>query len=270
MSNASAITNVIYEAITDFCAHAGTQSPEEWLQGYLGAKLPPQYVDTIHSISGGIINTLDILEEAKTAMEEAAETGKSAENWFASNVMAEYGGYGEKARKAAAFLNGITRAENSLDSSVKAEKIDISEESTKWQDNNWNEFNLQDTLKGLALEAGKTGLKEVASDFYLKAAQEGISATLADSDFIKNTITSGSVSGLKVAIAAGLKVAESRGLLPPTSIEVLTTIAFRTAESMVAFADVAKGKATMIEARSCNNQRHRYRYDRRNVGSTQK
>ena len=255
MSSMSAVTEIIFDALADYCAKAGTQTPAEWLQGYLGAKLPSQSVETIRKISGEILETLDIMEKKKAAMEEAAKAGKSAETWFAADVMAEAGSSAEKARRAAAFFNGLTKAEKSLDGSAEAEVIDISEEAAEWRDENWNDFKLKDTLKGLAVEAGRTGLKEIASDVLLKASQEGMTA-LADSGFIKNTIAKASASGLKTAVSSGLKaavsagltIAESSGLLPAASVKVLAATAFKTVESMTAFADVIRGQATVTEA----------------------
>lgn len=248
MSSTSAVTGIIFDALTDFCANTGAQTPAEWLQGYLGAKLPSQSVEAIQFISGEIFDTLDIMDSKKAAMEEAAAAGKSAETWFTADIMAESGSCAEIARRAAAFLNGITKAENSLDGSVKSEVIDISEESSEWQDENWNDFKLKDTLQGLAFEAGRTALKEIASDVFLKASQDGIAATITDRDFMTNAIANGSSAGLKAAFAAGLAIAESNGLIPVTSVKVTAIIAWKTAESMDAFVDAAMGQATMFEA----------------------
>ncbi|MDO5296523.1 MAG: hypothetical protein Q4F00_07830 [bacterium] len=247
MSNTSAVAKIIYDAFADFSAHADRQTPAAWLQEYLGAQLPSQSAEAIRNISGEIIETLDIMESKKAAMEQAMAAGKSAETWLAADIMAESGGSGEKARLAAAFFNGLTEAEKSLDDSVEAEVIDISEESAAWRDENWNDFKLKDTLKGLAVDAGRTGLKEMASDVLLKASQEGMAA-LADGISIAKTVTSRSVSGLKTAVSAGLTIAESKGLLPVTSVKVLTAAAFKTVECMTAFANVITGKATMTEA----------------------
>lgn len=51
MTNKSKLTEILRDAVSDYSAHAGEKSPVEWLQGYLGEKLPDKSLDKIHSIS---------------------------------------------------------------------------------------------------------------------------------------------------------------------------------------------------------------------------
>lgn len=246
MINTSKLTGILCDAISDYAAHAEEKTPSEWLQGYLGEKLPSKTVDAIHSISSEIIDTLDLMEEKKAEMNAALDNGMSAENWYTDNVMADLDSNGSKARMAAEFLNGVTSAESTYDENIGNEVIDITDEV--WTDDEWNDYKLKDTLKGVAAEAGKAGLREIASEAFIKATEEGVSSLIEDSEFVTRSIAKGAVTGLKVAVSAGLAVAEETGAIPPTAAKVIAVTAHNTVESLMVFHDVATGKATMTEA----------------------
>lgn len=159
------------DAISDYAVHAAEKVPAEWLQGYLGENLPDKSVDAIHKISSEILSTLDLLEEKKAALNNAIESGESAENWFAKEAMNESGSNGSKARVAAEFFNGITTANNTYENADENELIDVDNE--KWDDEEWNDYRLKDSLKEVAVEAGKAGMREIASEAFMKASEEG-------------------------------------------------------------------------------------------------
>ena len=120
------LVSILRDAISDYASHADELEPAEWLQGYLGEKLPDKSKETIHSISSELISTLDLMEEKKAAMKAAMESGESAENWFTKEAMKDdVCGAAEKARKAAEFFNGIKSAEKSYDSEKEVEVIDV-------------------------------------------------------------------------------------------------------------------------------------------------
>lgn len=246
MSNISKLTEILSDAISDYVSLAKEKEPFEWIQGYLGEKLSGKTVDAIHSISSEIIETLDLMEEKKAEMNDALDSGQSAEKWFTDNIMADSDGNGSKARMAAEFLNGVTSAESTYDENIGDEVIDITDKV--WTDDKWNDYKLKDTLKGVAAEAGKAGLREIASEAFLKATEEGLPSLIEDDEFISHSIAKGTVTGLKVAVSAGLAVAEDTGVIPPTSAKMIAATAHNTVESLVVFHDVATGKASMTEA----------------------
>ena len=246
MLNTSKLTDILRDAISNYAINAEEKTPEEWLQGYLGEKLPDKSVDTIHAISSEILSTLDLMEEKKAALDAAIEIGESAESWFAKETVKASGGSGEKARMVAEFLNGITNAEHTYNNTLESEIIDIDGEI--WTDDEWNDYRLKDSLKGVALEAGKAGMREIASEAFLKASEEGIGAAFEDSEFVQRSLEKGAVTGLKVAVSAGLAVAEDSGVIPPTTFEVIATTAHRTVESLAVFGEVIRGRKTMTEA----------------------
>ena len=246
MINISRLTEILRDAISDYASFAEEKSPAEWLQGYLGEKLPDKSVDAIHTISSEILGTLDLMEQKKAALNEAIEIGESAESWFAKEAMKESSGNGETARAAAEFLNGITTAKNSYGNAIEGEIIDIDGEV--WTDDEWNDYRLKDSLREVAVEAGKAGMREVASEAFLKASEEGIAAVFEDSDFVQRSLEKGAVTGLKVAVSAGLAVAEDSGVIPPSTFEVIATTAHRTVESLAVFGEVIRGRKTMTEA----------------------
>lgn len=248
LMNQSKLTEMLFDAVADYAAHASVQNPDEWLQEYLGKTLSSKTIDVIHVISEEIIDTLNLMENKKNAMNAAVDKGQSAENWFSSDVMNESGSNGEKARRAAEFFNGIYKAQSDLEDVVETDWIEIDEDSKEWQDDNWNDYKLKDTLKEIAKEVGKTGMKEIASDLFLKASEEGIASVLSDKAAMQDILLNGADIGLKVAVSAGLAVAEESGIIPVTSFQVLATTAHKTVESMTAIGEVIKGKLTMTEA----------------------
>lgn len=246
LNNKSKLTEILRDAINDYSTHAEEKIPAEWLQEYLGKKLPEKSIDIIHSISYEILATLDLVEEKKVALNEAIECGESAESWFTKEVMKESGSSGEKARIAAEFLNGITVAENSYKHNTDYEIIDVDGEV--WTDNEWNNYRLKDSLKEVAVEAGKSGMREIASDVFIKASEEGIASVFEDSEFIQQSLEKGAITGIKVAVSAGLTIANESGIIPTTTFKVLATTAHKAVESLSTFGEVIRGRKTLTEA----------------------
>lgn len=245
MNNRTRLTDILRDAISDYASNSSSKTPAEWLQGYLGEKLPEKSVDTIHNISSGIITALDVMEERKSALNEALEEGQSAESWLTDDIMAESGGNGSKARLAAEFFNGISASEKSYDETVDVDIIDVDAED--WNDSEWNDYKLKDSLKSIASSVGKAGLREIASETFLKSTEEGIGNALAENG-IADALVDGANQGLKVAVSAGLAVAEESGIIPKTTLETIAAVAHKTVESFSIFRDVVKSKVTMTEA----------------------
>jgi len=53
---------------------------------------------------------------------------------------------------------------------------------------------------------------------------------------------------LKVAVSAGLAIAEESGVVPPSTFSIIAATAHETVESLTAFDDVICGRKTMTEA----------------------
>ena len=240
------LTYVLLSAIKDFKVHIGEQSPDEWLQDYLGRKLTSKSVDAVNAISEEIIETLDLMEDEKNAMNSAIARGQSAENWLFSEIIAGADSNGAKAKTAAEFFNGILNVQSSIGDVIDADFVEISEDS-EWQDSNWNDYKLKDTLKGVGAEVGKLGMYEIASDIFVKASEEGIESALSG-ESVRDIIVDVADRNLKVAVSAGLAVAQDSGIIPPMTFNVLATTAHRTVESISAIGDAVKGKCTMTEA----------------------
>ncbi len=246
MSNMYAITQIVFDAFTDYSAKAGKQTPAEWMQEYLCAKLPNKTVDAMRNLSRKTIDALDSMEKKEAAIEEAFASRETAENWFASNIMAESGGNGAKAHLATAFFNGIINARNILDASIKTEPIDISDDPEQWQDDKWDEHKLKDTLRNLAVQA--TAMKVFGSGVYMKTSQECIAETPTDRGFVTDALANGATSEFRIAVATGLIIAASKGLLPATPIKVLVATSFLVVEGLLSYADVMIGKSSMNTA----------------------
>lgn len=240
------LTTILHDAISDYASHAEEKEPAEWLQDYLGRKMPNKTIDYIHSVSTEIISTISLMEEKKADLEKAVQAGVSAENWLVKDINKENEGNGEKAKLAVEFFNGITSAEHSYDESVEPVIIDIENES--WNESDWNDYRLKDTLKGVAVEAGKAGMREIVSETFLKASGEGFKNVFEDTNFIVDTLEKGAQLGMKTAVSAGMIIAEEQNIIPPTTLQIIATTAHKTIESMSAIGDVIKGKSTFTDA----------------------
>lgn len=106
--NKSKLTEILRDAVSDYTSKSEEKTPAEWLQGYLGEKLPEKSVDAIQVISGEIIGTLDLIDEKKASMEAAMASGQSAKTWFANEVVEDSRSNGESARELAIFFTLAT------------------------------------------------------------------------------------------------------------------------------------------------------------------
>ncbi len=240
------LTSILHDAMSDYASHAEGTEPAAWLQDYLGRKLPNKNVVDINSVSTEIMSNISLMEDTKADLEKAVQAGVSAENWLVRSINRETEGNGEKAKLAVKFFNGITAAEHSFDETVETSVIDIENES--WNDSDWNDYRLKDTLKGVAVEAGNAGLREIASETFLKASEEGLSAVFEDKNFIVDILDKGAQTGMKAALSAGIVIAEEQNVIPPTSLKIIAATAHKTIESMSSIRDVIKGKSTLTDA----------------------
>lgn len=250
--NKSKLTEILRDAVSDYTSKSEEKTPAEWLQGYLGEKLPEKSVDAIKSISGEILGTLDLIEAKKASMEAAMVNGQSAETWFANEVVADRSSNGEKARDLAVFFNGISKANAEYENVIDIEETSVEEIDTQdaeeWNDDNWNNFKLKDTAKETVGEIVKTGFREIAADVYMKASEEGIGAVISDKEFIIDTVIDVAGNGVKTAVSAGLVIAEESGVIPPTTFEAIAAIAYKAVEEAKVLGEVIKGKATITQA----------------------
>jgi len=46
MNNNSKLTEILRDAVSDYTSNSKEKTPAEWLQGYLGKKLPEKSIDT--------------------------------------------------------------------------------------------------------------------------------------------------------------------------------------------------------------------------------
>ena len=252
MLNKSKLTEILRDAVSDYTSNSKEKTPAEWLQGYLGKKLPEKSIDAIKSISGEILGTLDLIEQKNASMEAAMANGQSAETWFANEIVDDSSSNGEKARDLAVFFNGISKANAEYENVIDIEEPSIEEIDTQdteeWNDDNWNNFKLKDAAKGTVNEVVKTGFREVASEVYAKASEEGIVAVVGDKEFLQDTLINAAHNGIKTAVSAGLVVAEESGVIPPTTFEAIAAIAYKAVEEAKVFGEVIKGKVTITQA----------------------
>lgn len=251
MANVSILIKLLSSAIRDYNLSESLSNYSEWLHDYLRRELSEKSEEAIQLISSEILDTLDIMDSKQYEMGEAMAKGISPEDWLTKDIMNEPGDNGDKARKAAEFFSGAVCAEKTFNDSevVDTSAVEIEEDNAEeFNNSNWNDYKLKDTLKGIAIDVGNIGMKSIASDFFRKATEECFENDVNDDEFMKDSLLEGPLKGIKVAVSSGLVVAEESGILPKTAVKVLTATAHRTVESLSAVVDVVKGKLTVVDA----------------------
>ncbi len=239
------LAEILGEALGSYKKRVLGQTASEWLKDYLKEKMPSKSEEEIGTFVGEIMGTLELLDEKKVLMEAALAEGQSAENWMTHEIAKLPESNGEKAKTAAEFLNSINEAQSSRGETETTYRIDIAAEN--WDSKNWNDYKLKDTVKGVVIEAGNAGVREVASEDFRNAAQEG-----CDSDFNTDSPLDSQEKeegrGAKAAVSAGLFVASVIGFISPAKAKTIATVAHKAIECYFPIRDAVRGEITTTQA----------------------
>ena len=234
------LSAIIREAMQHFHENATDQSSADWLTGYLRTHLEKKQSDEIERYSEELFFSVVVMEKKQTEMNAALERGVSAENWAAKELADDGMPSGAAAKDAAELLNGLMAAQDG-----DAELIDTTAED--WSDDNWNEYQVKETLKSVASEAGRAVLHQIGADLFGQAAEE--SCGTLDEDALPADLSDPQAkTDMKVAVSAGLSVAEDQGVIPETGASAVAAAAHTAVEAAAEIAQAVQNKQTLTEA----------------------
>ena len=241
------LSEILKESISDYAANAELKSPSEWINDYLMRKLTNKSEEVIHSISQEVTDTIDSLKNINDSMKKSIEQGVSSENWLVNELANGNDDIGSIAKTMAESLNGLTYANADIHNLDKVDIIDINSNESEWSGDNWNEYTLKDEARQLALACGNISFDEIGCKDYVDNVDFGMNDNIESSTVFDMLIDKMQV-GLKVAVSAGLIIAEEQGIIPPMAVKAVTAIAHKTIESLSVIKKVIKGEVSVTDA----------------------
>ena len=239
---AQQFADILKDSISDYIGKKDNCTVEEWLNSYLMECLPDKSPEEISTISNEIISTIQIHDKTMDSMHNAMNSGKSVEAWFQEEISSQQS-VGQQAYE-------LTEAHSAL-SSVSNQYVEVID-SEEWNDEMWNKYKMKDLVTETVRQAGDTALRTTASDLYEKTMEYGLKTVLTDKALISESIINGASSGLKIATAGAMEIAnennvfpvdesdtESRALIAGVAIENVKTLG-RVASGEIGIADGLK------------------------------
>ncbi len=137
---------------------------------------------------------------------------------------------------------------------TKEKAVTLQEEaqSGKWNDLNWNDYQMKDIAVGIAKNTARAGAQGLLIGAGFELARQICSDEEIDGEkLVEVGLTSGVDFGVKTAVAGGLKTAAEKGVISilPKGISgnVCTGIAFTAIENVKVLGQVASGELTPHE-----------------------
>lgn len=251
---AQQFANILKDSIGSYIDKKDSCTVEEWLNSYLTECLPDKNAEEISSVASEIINTIKLHDETTASMHNAVNSGKSVEAWFQEETTVSNQPAGQQARELVEVHSALTSASNQYaDSDEQQEVIDVEVISPEeWEDRNWNKYKMKDLVTETVRQAGDTALRTTASDLYGKTIEYGIKTVLTDKELISESVMNGASSGLKIATAGAMEIAnesnvftgaesdtESRALVAAVAVENVKTLG-KVANGEIGIADGLK------------------------------
>lgn len=245
---AQQFADILREAIESYVKSINVQPLNEWLNGYLTARMPNKNADEIAKITADIIETINQHEEKLSSMKKAVSEGQAVENWFAKETLSPDIPVGEQAKELVECHAALTEISNTYESPENYEEVievDVIPPE-EWEDSNWNKYKMKDMLVETAKQAGTVAIKNTASDLYEKVTEYGFKTVLTDKTLVNESVLYGASTGLKAATSGAMQVASEVGVLPdvntePVPLKLKTVIASLAIENVKILSGVAKG-----------------------------
>lgn len=250
---AQQFADILKYSISNYIEKNDNCTIEEWLNSYLTEYLPNKSTEEISTISNEIISTIQIHDKTMDSMYNAMNSGKSVEAWFQEEISSQQP-VGQQAYELTEAHSALTSISNQyVDSDEQQEIVNVEViDSEEWNDEMWNKYKMKDLVTETVRQAGDTALRTTASDLYEKTMEYGLKTVLTDKDLISESIINGASSGLKIATAGAMEIAnennvfpvdgsdtESRALIAGVAIENVKTLG-RVASGEIGIADGLK------------------------------
>lgn len=248
---AQQFANILKDSISSYIDDKDRCTVEEWLNSYLTECLPDKSAEEILSVANEIINTIKLHDDTTASMHNAINSGKSVEAWFQEETTVSNQPVGQQARELVEVHSALTSASNQYaDSDEQQEVIDVEVMSPEeWEDGKWNKYKMKDLVTETVRQAGDTALITTASDLYAKTIEYGLKTVLTDRKIINESIMKGASSGLKIATAGAMEIANESKTFNKfeSDTESRSFIAAVAIENVKTFANVANGKIGITE-----------------------
>ena len=248
---AQQFAEILSNAITSYINNKDSCSVKEWLKSYLSENIPDKSEEEITQIAHVIVDTITLHEKTMESMESAIESGKSAESWLQEETASNEKSMGKQAREFAETHTALTAISNQYaEYDEQQEVIDIDEiPAEEWNDNNWNKYKIKDLVAETVRQAAETVIRTTASDLYEKTIAYGLKNVITDKKLISESIIKGAGSGIKIAAAGAMEIAESCNILPTdeTDTEIRSLIVSMAIENLKTLIKVSKSEIGLAE-----------------------
>lgn len=243
---AQQFANILKDSISSYIDKKESCTAEEWLNDYLTECLPDKSAEEISSVANEIINTIKLHDETTASLHDAINSGKSVEAWFQEETTVSNQPAGQQAREFVEIHSALTSASNQYaDSDEQQEVIDVEVISPEeWEDGNWNKYKMKDLVTETVRQAGDTALRTTASDLYGKTIEYGLKTVLTDKKIISESVMNGVSSGLKIATAGAMEIANESNIIaqPGSDTESRAFVAAVAIENVKTLGKVANGE----------------------------
>ncbi len=247
---AQQFADILRDAISSYIENKDSCDVKEWLGNYLSEQIPYKNAEEIAAIRDSIIGTIEIHERTVESMHNALNSGKSVEAWFQEETNNGISA-GKQAYGLVEAHSALTSVSNQYsEPDEQQEVIDVEVISPEeWEDRNWNKYKMKDLVSETVRQAGDMALRTTASDLYAKTMEYGLKTVLTDKKIISESVMNGAGTGLKIAAAGAMEIAESRNIIPAgeTDTESRSLIASLAIENLKTLGKVTKGEIGLAE-----------------------
>lgn len=247
---AQQFADILKNSISNYIEKKDSCTVEEWLNGYLTENFPDKSAEEIASVANEIIHTIQLHDETIVSMHHAMDSGKSVEAWFQEETASQQS-VGQQAYGLAEVHAALTVASNQYaESDEQQEVIDVEViPLEEWEDENWNKYRMKDLVTETVRQAGETALRTTASDLYGKTMEYGLKTVLTNKTLISESVMNGASTGLKVATAGAMEIADASSIFPEfeSDTESRALVSAIAVENIRTLEKVANGEIGMAD-----------------------
>ena len=221
----AAFIMLLKEFIDSYAQHHDSMSLNQWLSMELKAHMPEKSPSEIHTITDGIISSLESIQAKRESIDRSISRGRTKSEWFAKELKASQSDDTvQELHTAAVKAQGDILAKTGV---IDAEFADTAPKSPASPEQAAREIQNAAVL-GAALDAEGYDLAgEVLGD-----------SESPYSKFIMDTLKAGDSTGLKAAASGAIKTGSERGMLPAipagTSENIASAVGYMAVEKVKA------------------------------------
>ena len=239
--------------ITSYAERGSEIAFSEWLEQKLQQEMPGISQEAGKRLAGEIIQAVADYDNALNELNNAVESGQSADEWFAEKLEKEYNDIpmdivGEKLLQIEEVytVSNIELMKNDGNTHIEVTGV------IKDDEYSWNRYSIKSKLYDIGKQVAMNGVAVAAVALKNKVEND---ADLNINDAVNEVLQNGLIenpSEVKAIVAGAMKVAAEKGIekaLPSnTPTEYICDVAGVAVEGAEAIFDAARGKITATEA----------------------